>query len=59
MQKLDIALYDHFIAKFWQEVEKEEGIYEELAIFQKLNKEVQSFCVEGKNWLTSLEFKNV
>ncbi|XP_063690580.1 galactosylceramide sulfotransferase-like isoform X2 [Bolinopsis microptera] len=47
MQKLDIALYDHFNATFWREVEKEEGIFEELAIFQKLNKQVQSFCVEG------------
>ena len=47
MQKLDIALYEHFNATFWREVEKEEGIFEELAIFQKLNKQVQSFCVQG------------
>lgn len=47
MQKLDIALYDFFNATFWREVEKEEGIFEELAIFQKLNKQVQSFCVQG------------
>ncbi|XP_063690798.1 galactosylceramide sulfotransferase-like isoform X3 [Bolinopsis microptera] len=47
MQKLDIALYDYFNATFWREVEKEEGIFEELAIFQKLNKQVQSFCVQG------------
>jgi len=31
----------------WREVEKEEGIFEELAIFQKLNNQVQSFCVQG------------
>lgn len=47
MQRLDIALYDYFNATFWREVEKEEGIFEELAIFQKLNKQVQSFCVQG------------
>ena len=54
MQKLDIALYDYFNATFWREVEKEEGIFEELAIFQKLNKQVQSFCVQGNtSWISS------
>ena len=47
MQSLDMALYEHFNATFWREIEKEEGIFEELAVFQKLNKQVQDYCVKG------------
>lgn len=48
MQSLDIALYQHFNNTFWREVEKEKGIFEELAVFQKINKQVQDFCVKGE-----------
>lgn len=46
LQYIDTALYNHFNATFWLEVEKEKGIFEELETFQRLNKKAQSFCVQ-------------
>lgn len=47
LQWIDTALYNHFNATFWREIEKEQGINDELEMFQRLNTRAQSFCVQG------------
>ena len=56
MQEVDVALYDFFNRTFWEEVGKEEGIFEELRTFQNLNKLVQSYCIKGTQQFFCLIF---
>jgi len=46
-QQIDVAIYDYFNRTFWQQIDVEEGIFEELRQFQSINKAVQRYCIKG------------
>lgn len=46
-QQVDVAIYDYFNRTFWQQIDQEEGIFEELRQFQSINKAVQRYCIKG------------
>lgn len=47
-QKVDATIYKHYNKTFWELVEKEEGIHEEVEKFKEYNAMMHDKCVAGK-----------